>query len=375
LIGATGGSARPVDTALPIAHRLAVDLGVTRLADVTGLDRIGLPVWQAVRPWGRSLSVHQGKGLDAAAAQLGACMEAIECSHAEAWSPPLQRSACNELPAGERAPAADDFARRRGAVADNLVLDWAVADRLDGKGRLWVPAATVSLDLVTPGPKGITRSSNGQGAGFDSDFATLKALCEVIERDAFTAWQQGSVFTRGDDEVDLDAITWPWFCTLRARLTGLGIGMRAYHLPAVIAMPVVAVELHDRSGEAAGVPHAAGTSAHPDVEAALRSALTEAIQSRLTIIAGARDDLPLGLPEAKPPRFGFAIAPPVPVAHRPLHQPGPVLSLAAAVAALADAGYPQAARVVLSPPQSPVITVKVLVPGLGESRRLRRLPA
>jgi hypothetical protein len=36
-------------------------------------------------------------------------------------------------------------------------------------------------------------------------------------------------------------------------------------------------------------------------------------------------------------------------------------------AALADAGYPQAARVVLSPPQSPVITVKVLVPGLGSS--------
>jgi ribosomal protein S12 methylthiotransferase accessory factor YcaO len=197
----------------------------------------------------------------------------------------------------------------------------------------------------------------------------------VIERDAFTAWQQGSVFTRGEDEVDLAVIAWPWFRNLHARLTALGIGVRAYRLPAVIAMPVVAVELHDRSGEAAGVPHAAGTSAHPDVEAALRSALTEAIQSRLTIIAGARDDLPLGLPEARPPRFGFAIAPPVPVALRPLHQPGPVLTLAGAVSALAAAGYTQAARVVLSPPQSPVVTVKVLVPGLGETQRLRRPPA
>jgi ribosomal protein S12 methylthiotransferase accessory factor len=302
-------------------------------------------------------------------------MEAIECSHAEAWSPPLRRAAFHELPATARAPAVDDFARRRGALADDVILDWAIADRLDGKGRLWVPAATVSLDLVTARPEGITRSSNGQGAGFDLDFATIKGLCEVIERDAFANWQQGSIFSRGDDEVSVSAITYPWFCTLRARLTGLGIGIRAYQLPAVIAMPVVVVELHDRSGEAAGVPYAAGTAAHPDVEAALRSALTEAIQSRLTIIAGARDDLPLGLPEAKPPRFGFAIAPPVPVAHRQLHQSGPVLTLDGAVAALVDAGYPQAARVVLSPPQSPVITVKVLVPGLGESQRLRRAPA
>lgn len=366
---------RSITDALPIARRLAVDLGMSRLADVTGLDRIGMPVWQAVRPWGRSLSVHQGKGLDADSARLGACMEAIECSHAEAWSPPLYRAAFRALPTAERAPDVNDFARRRGAIADNLVLDWAAADRFDGIGRLWVPAATVSLDLVSARPKGITRSSNGQGAGFDLDFASLKGLCEVIERDAFTAWQQGSVFTRGEDEVDLAAIAWPWFRNLHARLTALGIGVRAYQLPAVIAMPVVAVELHDRSGEAAGVPYAAGTAAHPDIEAALRSALIEAIQSRLTIIAGARDDLPLDQPEAKPPRFGFAIAPPVPVANRPLQQPGPVLTLASAIAALTDAGYPQAARVVLSPPQSPVITVKVLVPGLGQSQRQRRPPA
>jgi ribosomal protein S12 methylthiotransferase accessory factor len=363
---------RSVDEALLIARRLAADLGMSRLADVTGLDRIGLPVWQAVRPWGRSLSVHQGKGLDPASAKLGACMEAIECSHAEAWSAPLRHCAFADLPAAERAPAADDFARQRGAIADDRTLDWVAAERLDGHGSLWVPAATVSLDLVNAGPDGVTRSSNGQGAGFDLEFASFKGLCEVIERDAFAAWQQGSLFSRGDDEVCIAAITYPWFLALHARLTVLGIGVRVYQLPAIIAMPVVAVELHDRSGEAAGVPYAAGTSAHPDVEAALKAALTEAIQSRLTIIAGARDDLPLGQPEARPPRFGFAIAPPVPVATPPLVQPGPVLTLVGAVAALAAAGYCHAARLVLSPRNAPVLTVKVLVPGLGESQRLRR---
>ena len=38
--------------------------GITRLADVTGLDRIGIPVWMAVRPNSKTLAVSQGKGLN-----------------------------------------------------------------------------------------------------------------------------------------------------------------------------------------------------------------------------------------------------------------------------------------------------------------------
>src|SRR5690349_14780816 len=44
--------------------RHARALGITRIADVTGLDYLGLPVFMAVRPNARSLSVCQGKGLD-----------------------------------------------------------------------------------------------------------------------------------------------------------------------------------------------------------------------------------------------------------------------------------------------------------------------
>jgi hypothetical protein len=38
------------------------DYGVTRVADVTGLDVIGIPVWMAVRPLAATLAVSQGKG-------------------------------------------------------------------------------------------------------------------------------------------------------------------------------------------------------------------------------------------------------------------------------------------------------------------------
>jgi ribosomal protein S12 methylthiotransferase accessory factor YcaO len=39
-------------------------MGITRLGNITGLDRIGIPVAIAVRPNSRSVSVSQGKGLE-----------------------------------------------------------------------------------------------------------------------------------------------------------------------------------------------------------------------------------------------------------------------------------------------------------------------
>ena len=59
------------------------EVGITRLANVTGLDRIGIPVVQAVRPNSRSLSVSQGKGVDMDSAKASAMMEAFELWHAE----------------------------------------------------------------------------------------------------------------------------------------------------------------------------------------------------------------------------------------------------------------------------------------------------
>ena len=63
--------------------RAAAEAGVSRLAEVTDLDLIGIPVFQAIRPAGLSLSVHQGKGVTREAAMIGALMEALECDHAE----------------------------------------------------------------------------------------------------------------------------------------------------------------------------------------------------------------------------------------------------------------------------------------------------
>ncbi len=74
--------AAPAET-LARLRPLAAAMGITRLGNITGLDRIGIPVAVAVRPNSRSVSVAQGKGLDLPQAMASALMEACEGFHAE----------------------------------------------------------------------------------------------------------------------------------------------------------------------------------------------------------------------------------------------------------------------------------------------------
>src|SRR4029079_12013511 len=81
--GFRAGTARvsaPSET-LSRAPRLMAVAGVTRVADLTGLDHLGIPVAAAYRPNARSVSVSQGKGKTLLAAGVSAAMEAIGGSH------------------------------------------------------------------------------------------------------------------------------------------------------------------------------------------------------------------------------------------------------------------------------------------------------
>src|ERR1700722_10126568 len=72
----------PAET-LARARPLLPMMGITRIANVTGLDTIGIPVMMACRPNSRSVAVTQGKGLDLDAARASAVMESIEGYHPE----------------------------------------------------------------------------------------------------------------------------------------------------------------------------------------------------------------------------------------------------------------------------------------------------
>lgn len=88
----------PRETLSDYAHFMP-RMGITRLANVTGLDSIGLPVYTAIRPNSRSLATSQGKGFDADSAKASARMESIETWHAEQIQKPLYWDSYTFLPA------------------------------------------------------------------------------------------------------------------------------------------------------------------------------------------------------------------------------------------------------------------------------------
>ena len=75
----------------------ATAFGITRIANLTGLDRTGVPVVMVCRPNARSSAVFNGKGVDLASAQASALMEAAETWHAENIRLPLQFASFADL--------------------------------------------------------------------------------------------------------------------------------------------------------------------------------------------------------------------------------------------------------------------------------------
>ncbi|MGI8839303.1 MAG: YcaO-like family protein [Caulobacteraceae bacterium] len=365
-------------TSLERALAAARSCGVTRLADITRLDRVGVSVFQAVRPWGRALSVHQGKGLDAETAKIGALMEAVEADHAESFAGESRRCAFGELPPERRAASMADFARHTARPpSEDRPRRWVGAERLNGGGTLWVPFDVVSLDFTRRGDTRLDRSSNGLGAGFDRDHAIVTALLEVIERDAVQAWRAGPVEQRTRDRVAALSIPFAWFRDLYERLKSAGLSLSIYHVPAIVPLPVFVCELAERSGE--GRWRNFGAACRPLTEAALQRSVVEAAQSRLTMISGVRDDIAYAEPDDAI-RGGLGLALPMPTHLRPLswesvqsiHSSTSCATPSNLARLLAAAGFPDAAIVDLSRPAPIAHVVKAVVPGLADWERGRR---
>ena len=345
---------------------------MTRLADLTGLDQVGVPVFHAVRPRSRGLCVHQGKGFTRHEARLGALMEAVECHRAETFRLQSRPAPVRGLPPGQRPADLADFACvRTAAPGPDEPMTWTAAERIGDGSVLQVPFDCVNLDYAQPWDFRLDHSSNGLAARFDLDGAILKGLLEVIERDAAAAWSRLSSMSRATTSVARPSIPFPWFGDLTWRLQEAGLSLAIHHLPALVGLPVFHAEVSAADATVRSA-RARGWACDPDAGQALRGAVLEALQCRLTLIVGARDDILHGVPCDPPAAF------PLPPGLRgrdwsALALPKAAQSSAARVAAaLAGAGYPDAAFVRLSAPDDAVCVVKVFVPGLGAEARERR---
>src|SRR6266436_8842473 len=120
--------------------RLAPIMGITRVANVTGLDSVGIPVVMVCRPNSRSVAVSQGKGIDLASARASGVMEATELYHAETITLPLRLATYEELRYQHDVVDVDRLPHASGSrFHPNLRLLWCEGrDLLDGK-NVFVP--------------------------------------------------------------------------------------------------------------------------------------------------------------------------------------------------------------------------------------------
>jgi ribosomal protein S12 methylthiotransferase accessory factor len=268
-------------------------MGITRVANVTGLDRIGVPVVMVCRPNSRSLAVSQGKGVDLAAATASGVMEATELYHAENIELPLKLAAYSDLAAShplvdvDRLPhvSAEPFNR-------NVRMLWVAGIDLMSSQDRWVPFESVRTDFTMPplpGSGWFDCSSNGLASGNCLAEAICHGICEVIERDATTLWNCRAAGAKADTGLNLATVKDRDCKEVLARLSGADFETAVWETTTDIGIPSFFALIVDRHNPTSHFGIGAGTHLSPTV--ALLRALTEAIQVRTTYISGARDDL------------------------------------------------------------------------------------
>lgn len=285
----------PAETVARVSELMPV-MGITRIANVTGLDRIGVPVVMVCRPNARSLAVSQGKGLDLDSARASGLMESVETYHAEHITLPLKLCSYEELRYTSTVVDVADLPRPAGGLFDpHRPLLWIEGYDLLQAEAVWVPYEAVHSNYTLsqlPGMGSFISSTNGLASGNHLLEAISHGLCEVVERDAGCLWALRPDAVRQSTRVSLDSVDDPACCSVLARLREAGVAADVWEITSDIALPAFRCTIREvREDRLHPIYPASGSGCHPARHVALLRALTEAIQSRLTAIAGSRDDL------------------------------------------------------------------------------------
>lgn len=282
------------ETTIKRLERIKDSIGITRVADLTDLDRIGIPVAQAVRPMGKLLTVSQGKGVTLAAAKASAMMEATESWHAENLVLEGPRSTVAAL---ESCAYLDPRLLRlqgHSGDPDDVAMNWARALDLVSGDTILVPRDSANLDFTGPGdPPWLMRNTTGLAGGNTMDEARSSALAEVIERACRAEFErldpQAQSMRRLDpallarDSDALDKLIW--------LIEDAGFALDLYNLTNALDVTTIQALIYETDTNRPSHRPSQGHGAHLDPVMAVIRAITEAAQTRITFISGNRDDL------------------------------------------------------------------------------------
>ncbi|WP_177242664.1 YcaO-like family protein [Amycolatopsis marina] len=344
------------------------EYGVTRIAELTGLDIIGMPVYMAVRPLATTVGVSQGKGATPLLARLSAVMEAIEMSVCERYFTTPDAFVAQAVELDLPYATSETTPTERSIISDRFPLRWVPAVSLADGEPTFVPLRSVAMDGVSDGtwrPSTQFCSANGLASGNTLAEATIHALLEVIERYSTAGVAKTPIRQR--KVLDLRTLPDCWSRDLVEHLHDIDFWVEVVDCSVVPGVSAFAVFLWHPD-----MPSLyAGSGSHFLPEIAVQRALTEAVQSRMSVISGTREDI--GSVSYRGVRRPV---PPLPV--EPNHSwnaiPTPPVDAsvpsADMLAWLVDqvsvmSGRP-VLRVDMTPPGEPFAVCKVVAPGLPE---------
>ena len=268
--------------------------GITRIADITDLDRIGLPIYTAIRPTAKegAVSIYGGKGISRDHAKASAMMEGFE------------RYSAEKQDSDDTIIANLDEISEKGNYIDpkslNLPkeleksdiscfnLEWNLAHDIISSDDYYVPSNAVYHPYTHENSINslFKSNTNGLASGNVLDEAILHGMFEVIERDA---WSIFELTHKNYAQIDLKSIKSEIVNDTIDKFESEGIKIKLMDFTADINIPTIAASADDTITKDAGLL-TLGMGTHLDPEVAILRALTEVAQSRATQINGARED-------------------------------------------------------------------------------------
>ncbi|MGC9517193.1 MAG: YcaO-related McrA-glycine thioamidation protein [Methanomicrobiales archaeon] len=288
--GCTHRSIAPKETIKKVESKLKA-AGITRIAEITHLDRLGIPVYSAIRPSAEegAVSIYAGKGATKSQAKASAMMEAFERYSAEIQKEDLSKNIIsgkfNELTNTINPKSL--ILPQISFDPENTDLKWVKAVNAKNDDEFLVPANAVYHPYNIPRNYNLFKSNtNGLASGNELEEAIFHGILEVIERDA---WSLFEAKHRSKPEIDCSDTENSIITDLLLKFKEKGISVKLVDLTADIKATTIAAVADDTILKDPALL-TLGVGTHLDPEIAAIRALTEVAQSRATQIHGTRED-------------------------------------------------------------------------------------
>ncbi|MCL2115616.1 MAG: YcaO-related McrA-glycine thioamidation protein [Methanobrevibacter sp.] len=266
--------------------------GITRITEITHLDRVGIPVYSAIRPTaeGGGVSVYAGKGAKKDQAKASAMMEGFERYSAEKQRIDSENSVIATFNDLKNSIHPNDLIlpnETKNLDFNQLEIQWTLSKDIVSEKEYYIPSNAIFHPYTpknsTPLFKGNT---NGLASGNVLEEAVLHGILEVIERDA---WSIFELTKKNKKQIDIKTITNPLINELLNKFKKEAIDIKLMDLTADVNIPTIAATADDTLlKDPALLTLGVGTHLNPEI--AIIRALTEVAQSRVTQIHGARED-------------------------------------------------------------------------------------